>query len=91
MPSTFPLSRTGVPPIHTRAHLPGGVSPPCRSPLLQDGTNTASVSDILHLEKRWVKLPGASDGKVALGDAKALLGREVLAVSAVSTSILPVA
>jgi hypothetical protein len=41
----------------------------------------ASVADILHLEKRWDKLPGASTGSVALEDAKALLGAEVLAVS----------
>lgn len=39
-----------------------------------------SVADILHLEKRWDKLPGASAGAVALEDAKGLLGTEVLAV-----------
>jgi hypothetical protein len=39
------------------------------------------VEDILHLEKRWSKLPGASAGSVALEDVTALLGAEVLAVS----------
>lgn len=55
--------------------------------LLQSGHVAPSVADILHLEKRWDKLPGANAGAVALEDAKSLLGSEVLAVS--STCILP--
>ena len=53
----------------------------CSSAPAQAGKVAASVADILHLEKRWDKLPGASTGSVALEDAKALLGAEVLAVS----------
>ena len=49
----------------------------------QAGAATPSVEDILHLEKRWAKLPGASAGGVSLEDATALLGAEVLAVSGV--------
>ncbi|PRW32634.1 epidermal growth factor receptor substrate 15-like 1 [Chlorella sorokiniana] len=45
----------------------------------QAGAATPSVEDILHLEKRWAKLPGASAGGVSLEDAEALLGAEVLA------------
>lgn len=37
------------------------------------------MEDILHLEKRWNQLPGASSGSVALEDAAQLLGAEVLA------------
>lgn len=47
----------------------------------QAGRLAPSVEDILHLEKRWNKLPGASAGSVALEDVTALLGAEVLAVS----------
>ncbi|KAL4421457.1 hypothetical protein ABPG75_010748 [Micractinium tetrahymenae] len=45
----------------------------------QAGHAAPSVADILHLEKRWDKLPGASAGAVALDAAKSLLGSEVLA------------
>ena len=47
---------------------------------MQEG-HTASVADILHLEKRWQRLPGSSTGAVALEHAVGLLGDEVLAVS----------
>lgn len=45
----------------------------------QAGKLAPSVEDVLHLEKRWHTLPGASSGSVALEDAAALLGAEVLA------------
>ena len=51
------------------------------NPLSQAGKLAPSVEDILHLEKRWNKLPGASAGSVSLQDATTLLGAEVLEVS----------
>lgn len=56
--------------------------------MLQAGQAAPSVADILHLEKRWDKLPGASAGAVALEDAKSLLGSEVLAVSGSKSMVL---
>lgn len=68
-----PLPRAG--PVRNLCCLPS-------AQLSQAGAATPSVEDILHLEKRWAKLPGASAGGVSLEDATALLGAEVLAVRA---------
>lgn len=54
--------------------------PPRHALPQQAGKLAPSVEDVLHLEKRWHTLPGASSGSVALEDAAALLGAEVLAV-----------
>ncbi|PSC68707.1 Molybdopterin synthase catalytic subunit [Micractinium conductrix] len=44
----------------------------------QAGRAAPSVPDILHLEKRWARLPAADTGSVAVEDALHLLGAEVL-------------
>lgn len=79
-PAARPTAPHAPPPTRTAsAASPHQQTQPCTRFPSQAGRAAPSVEDILHLEKRFARLPGASGGAVALDDASQLLAAEVLA------------